>query len=151
MKISKTIWPALAFSALASCSTVAHAAPIQWQPSLDVALRQARSTGKPVFIDFYATWCGPCKILDKAYLEPAMQKAASRYIMVKVDVDKNQPIAAKYGADALPTMLFLNSKGKVLGRKVGFSLPREVRTEGQAVKQVAKDVAKSMAYMRKKA
>lgn len=153
MKIAKSIMPALLLGALAlpAFSGAAHAAPVKWQPTLDAAMKQAKRTGKPIFIDFYATWCGPCKLLDKSYATKTMQTAASRYIMVKVDVDKNQPIAQKYGADSLPTMLFLSSKGKVLGRKVGFMLPQGIRTEKEAVAHIAKDVANSMTVMRQSA
>jgi len=152
MKIAKSIVPALVLGcALPLFTQVAEAKPVKWEPTVAGALKLAKTTGKPVFIDFYATWCGPCKLLDKAYETKEMQAAASRYIMVKVDVDKDQEVAQKYKADALPTMVFLNSKGNVLARKVGFMLPEGIRTEKDAVVHVAKDVAKSMTYWRKSA
>ena len=116
---------------------------------IEGALVDARKSGKPVFIDFYATWCGPCKLLDKAYEKPALKTAASHYIVVKVDVDEYPEDARKYGVQAMPTMVFLSSSGQVLSRKEGFAVPNDVRTEEGVVNVVAKDVAQSMDWIRK--
>jgi len=135
--------------ALLGATAPTHAAPLKWH-TLPAGLQEAKRTGKPLFVDFYADWCGPCKLLDKAYDEAAFKKEASRYILVKVDVDKHPDWALKYNASSLPTMAFLNSRGKEVGRKIGFSLPRGVKTEAQAIPGVAKDVAASMRYIRTK-
>lgn len=147
MKFAKFVVPTLMLSAFAAAPS--QAASVKWQPSLNAALKEAKRSGKPVFIDFYATWCGPCKLLDKAYEKPEMKAAASRYVMVKVDVDKNQSIAQKYGVQAMPTMVFLNSQGKILARKEGFAVPRSAKTEASIINYVAKDVAQSMTWISK--
>jgi thioredoxin len=146
MKIAKSLLPALMLTAVALPS---NAAPVKWQPSVAAAIKEAKRSGKPVFIDFYATWCGPCKLLDQAYDKPALKAEASRYVMVKVDVDKSQAEAQKYGIQAMPTMVFLNRNGKVVARKEGFAVPQSARTEAAIVNHVAKDVAGSMAWIRK--
>lgn len=66
---------------------------------------------KPAVIDFYATWCGPCKAVA-----PIMEELAAEYngkvIIYKVDVDKEPALAAAFGIQSIPTMLFVPMTGK---------------------------------------
>ena len=69
---------------------------------------------KPAMIDFFATWCGPCKMLG-----PVMEQLADRYdgkaVVAKVDVDEQQMLAIQYGVMSVPTVLFLKN-GEEVGR-----------------------------------
>ncbi len=122
-----------AFLALPLSASYSNAAPakktavsksqVNWRASFPVALAEAKRTGKPIFVDFYTTWCGPCKYLDAVtYKDPKFVKESKNWIMVKVDAEKNSAnvkLAQKYKIDGYPSMLFLKSNGKETGREVG--------------------------------
>ncbi len=72
---------------------------------------------KPVLVDFFADWCGPCRMVA-----PVIEEIAKKYdgVMVgKVDVDANPGVAGKYGVMSIPTVVLFNG-GKEVARQVGF-------------------------------
>lgn len=71
-----------------------------------------------VFVDFFASWCGPCKMLA-----PEIEKLADAYIdkakVLKIDVDKEPGLAARFGVQSIPT-LYVFKKGSVTQRAMGY-------------------------------
>lgn len=67
-----------------------------------------------VLIDFFANWCGPCKMLS-----PILEQAKGEIKVIKVDVDEFEDIAREYGVMSIPTLVLLE-KGKEVKRNVGF-------------------------------
>ena len=72
-------------------------------------------------VDFWATWCGPCKMLAPV-IEDIGKKYDGKAVVAKVDVDENQSLAAKYGVMSIPTVIFFKD-GKEIDRKVGVMPP----------------------------
>jgi len=78
----------------------------------------------PVLVDFYADWCGPCKILTPI-LKDVKKELGDTIKIVKIDVDKNQPLAAKYQVRGVPTMLLFKD-GRQLWRQSGVLQKNEI-------------------------
>lgn len=73
---------------------------------------------RPVVVDFYATWCGPCKRLSPI-LDELARPLANRIDFLKVDVDQSPQLAQRYGVEEVPTLVFFRN-GKEVGRQVGL-------------------------------
>jgi thioredoxin 1 len=71
----------------------------------------------PVFVDFWAEWCGPCRMVGPA-VEQMSKELAGKVKVVKVNVDENQEIAMKYGIKSIPSLLLFKG-GKEISRTVG--------------------------------
>jgi len=72
---------------------------------------------KPVLVDFFATWCGPCKMLGPI-LKEVKDNLGDRISIIKIDVDKNQQVASQYQVRGVPTMILFQN-GKQLWRQSG--------------------------------
>lgn len=71
----------------------------------------------PVFVDFYADWCGPCKMIEPV-VEQLAEEYTGRVKFVKLDVDANPDIAVKYGVMSIPTLIIFKG-GKEFKRTIG--------------------------------
>jgi len=90
----------------------------------------ALDTDKLVMIDFWAQWCGPCKVLS-----PIVEQLASEYgekaVIGKLDVDVNQEVSMKYGIRSLPTILWLKN-GEVVDKHVGLTTKAKLQEKIEA-------------------
>jgi thioredoxin 1 len=71
----------------------------------------------PVLVDFYATWCGPCKTMSPI-LQDFAKQMGDRVRVLKIDVDKNQAVANKYKVQSIPTLIIFKN-GEIKWRQTG--------------------------------
>jgi thioredoxin 1 len=79
------------------------------------------NVGKPAFVDFWAPWCGPCRIVGPI-VEELAPSFEGRAVITKINVDENPQIAQRYGVTSIPTLMMFKD-GKLVDRAVG-ALPR---------------------------
>jgi thioredoxin:protein disulfide reductase len=112
---------------------------VQWQ-KYDAA--SVSATGKPVIIDFFATWCIPCKELDeKTFSDAAVAKDLDRFTRIKADMTNGddplvKELTARYGVIGVPTVIFIDSSGREQQqlRLFGFEKPEQFLARTQQVK-----------------
>jgi thioredoxin 1 len=85
---------------------------------------QIIQSDKPVLVDFFATWCGPCQMLAPILTE-VKTNLGERVSIIKIDVDKNQAVAAQYQVRGVPTMILFQN-GKQLWRQSGVISKEEI-------------------------
>lgn len=102
---------------------------------LDARIATAKETGQPVVIDFWATWCKVCQVLDKkVWVDPAVIAESARFQAVKIDCTEMDPemeaIWAEFQVSGLPTIAFIDSRGEILHGKTvtGFMEAAEMAT-----------------------
>jgi len=105
----------------------AAAAPdngINWLTDYDAALKQARASNQLVVVDFYTTWCGPCKMMEwTTFKDAAVRARLAGFVPLKIDADQHRDIAMAYGVPGYPTMLVIDATGKPILGTVGLVPP----------------------------
>lgn len=112
--------------ALASPAALARAEElVPWDQAGDFGsvLTRAKKAKRLIFVDFYATWCGPCKMMDRTvYSDSLVARESARFINRKIDAEKGEGIALArdYRVTAYPTLLIVDASGNEMAREVGY-------------------------------
>ncbi|MFK7906540.1 MAG: DUF255 domain-containing protein [Chitinophagales bacterium] len=98
-----------------------------FEGSWEEALAEAQKTNKPIFLDAYASWCKPCKMMIKEVFPQASvgNYFNENYVSIKIDMEKGEgpEIAKKYGVKVFPTFFFINPQGEALHKSAGYQVP----------------------------
>ena len=106
---------------------------IQWQSYSDQLIKQASQKEQPVLIDFYASWCAPCRDFEETtFRDPLVLEETKKFLMVKVDITTNtnllhRQLVEKYNVQGVPTLIILDKNGQERHdlRILGYKTPQE--------------------------
>jgi thioredoxin 1 len=93
--------------------------------------REVTRSDKPVLVDFWAEWCGPCKLIAPLLDEIAREKADAIKV-AKVNVDKNQSLSSKYNIRAIPSLLFFKN-GQLRDQVTGMASKKDLLSRIEAL------------------
>ena len=101
------------------------------QLTSEEALKLSKKTGKPIFIDCYTVWCGPCKMLSKNTFTDAKvgEFFNKNFINIKVEMEKDADgpeLSRLFKVRAYPTLLFVNGKGELIKQNLGYVTPEQL-------------------------
>lgn len=128
---------ALAFTAVPAGPSRAQGVAFSEGRPFAEALRRARAEKKPILLDTYAVWCGPCKQMDRmTFADPKVGEWARKNVVaVKVDAEKGEGrrLAQRFAVRAFPTILFVDAAGNELDRIAGVLGPEDFVRAGDAI------------------
>ncbi|MCF2873990.1 MULTISPECIES: thioredoxin family protein [unclassified Tenacibaculum] len=93
----------------------------QWMTSFEDAKKMSIATNKLILIDFWATWCVPCKKMESdTWNKPEIQEVLSAYVPLKIDIDVFRKVSNKYSANRIPYVLIVDANGEVVFNETGY-------------------------------
>jgi len=110
---------------------------IPWRNDFQSASLEARRAGKPLLLDFSASWCEPCQDMRRTtWSDPDVARALRDYVPVQIDVDAHPDLASQFGAAAIPHLTLIDPTGKILAAEEGELSSGQLESWLGAVKTV---------------
>ncbi len=101
--------------------------PVKFTTDFESALAQAKKENKQIVVDFVTTWCGPCKMMDRlVYTAKPVVDISADFVFVKLDGDEEKDLNEKFEVAGYPTLLLLDSDGKIIRRRTGYQGVKEM-------------------------
>jgi len=134
-------------------------AQLNWVYNMKEAQVRSLTENKLILLDFWASWCAPCRKMDNDLWNSAdINTVAHKFIPFKVDVDVHQNLALKYGIKGIPTVILITANGDVVWKKSDFStekgyleffktLPDDIMVLNEKIAPILADKKDSQAYL----
>ncbi|MCD9188812.1 MAG: thioredoxin family protein [Pyrinomonadaceae bacterium] len=118
----KKLLTALFISVFLAVGAFSQEQQIVWEKDFKKAQALALETGRPLLLDFTASWCKPCQMMDKEFwVLGDVVSAMKPFIAVKVDFDNDKSVVNRYGIRAIPFVVFADPLGNMITYRLGFS------------------------------
>ena len=112
------------FAAISLCWVSVRADELPWQDDYAKTLAEAAEKHQPVLLDFSASWCGPCRMMETTtFADAGVREAMKGYLLVKVNLDQAHDLATRYRVEAIPTCILLNQFGETVAENTGYLNP----------------------------
>jgi thioredoxin-like negative regulator of GroEL len=117
----------------------ANGGSIEWYRTFEPAQKLAKQTGKPMLIDFTASWCKPCQEMEASFWsQPEIVEVSRKFVCVSLNFDQRGPETARYKVDRIPAVAVTDSWGNLLASKFGFG-PGTARSLTQILQAIPAD------------
>lgn len=101
---------------------------IPWRTDFQSAADEAKRTGKPMLLDFSASWCGPCQEMRRTtWSDPQVARDLANDVPVQIDLDSNPALARQFSVGAIPHLDLVDPSGQVMASTEGLMSPDEFR------------------------
>ncbi|MBK7311923.1 MAG: thioredoxin family protein [Sphingobacteriaceae bacterium] len=108
-----------------------------WQQALD----KAKNENKVIFLDAFASWCGPCKMMKhKTFTDKGVADFYNKnFVNVAIDMEKGEgpALAEKYGVDSYPSLIYIKADGKAMGKVVGYHKAKDFLEIGEQARKLS--------------